>query len=285
MGVTVKKLLLFLLMGLLVGNAYAEKRLKPKCETAVYADPGEQFGSQCHLMKQWALSVCLAYVAEDKDATHDAAYTANVLTEIASMDLEEPKKFRLLIRQYLARDYRTSYFKDVKPPPELNTWKCLDFYDSRKLDALVDRALKNHEKEGRHWSRKVVEPEKRLTPECEMAVYDDPKKQLTSNCHLLKRWAMSVCLAYATKHEEIMLDAMRTAVYHGEAASMSLDESAEFMPLIRRYLARELKPFHLREVKPHPEINTGKCLDLFASAELDSLVVRVLKDREKAGRD
>ncbi|MCL2161765.1 MAG: type VI secretion system amidase immunity protein Tai4 [Betaproteobacteria bacterium] len=277
-----KKLLLFLLMGLFVGNAYAEKRLKPKCKTAVYADSGKQLGSQCHLMKQWALSVCLAYVAEDKDATHDAVYTANVLTDVAAMWNEESDKFEPLIRRYLARDYRSSYFKDVKPPPELNTGKCLDLYDSSKLDALVERVLKNRVKEGRHRSPIVVEPEKRLTPECEMAVYDDPKKQLTSNCHLLKRWAMSVCLAYATKNEEIMLDAMRTAVYHGEAASMSLDESAEFMPLIRRYLARELKPFHLREVNPHPDINTGKCLDLFASAELDSLVVRVLKDREKA---
>ena len=126
--------------------------------------------------------------------------------------------------------------------------------------------------------------EGRLKPKCEIAVYDDPKKQHIPECHLMKRWAVSVCLAYGAKDEETMLDAMRTAVSHGEAISMSVEESAEIMPLVKRYLARDYRSFYLEGVKPFPDLNTGKCLDLFYSLELDTLVVRVLKEREKTKR-
>jgi hypothetical protein len=289
MDITMKKLLLFLLMGLLVGNAFAEKRHTPKCEMAVYADEKGMLGSQCHMMKRWALSRCLASVAKDREATLDAAYTAAIHAVIAVINYEEPKEVELFIKQYLARDYRSSYFEDVKPSPELNTGKCLDFYDSVKLDSFVVRFLKNREKteKGRSEKRDTPPSVKRLKPKCEMAVYADPKKQLESQCHLMKRWAMSTCLAYAAKGEEVSLDAKYTAYLHKEITSMSDGESEEFEPLIRGYLARDYRcPICFDHfLKPTPELDTGKCLDLYDSAELDSLVMRVLENREKVGKD
>ena len=288
MDIAMKKLLLFLLMGFLAGNSFAGKGHKPKCEMAVYAGTMGQRISQCHQMKRLALSYCFANAAKDEEASRDAGYTASALAEITSMDTEEPKKFILLIKQYLARDYRTSYFEGVEPPPTLNTGKCLDLYDSVKLDALVERVLKDRKKTGR--KANIIGdpvPEKRLKPKCEMAVYDDPKTQLESQCHQMKRWAMSTCLAYAAKDEEASLDAKYTAHHHREITSMSDKESEEFEPLIRGYLARDYRfpiyfDYHL---KPTPDLNTGKCLDLYYSAELDSLVARVLETREKAGKD
>jgi len=289
MGIAMKKLLLFLLMGFLVGNAFAEKRHKPKCETAVYVDEKGMLGSQCQMMKRWALSSCLASAAKDREVSLDAAYTATIHAVIAVIDYEEPKAVELFIKQYLARDYRSSYFEDVKPPPELNTGKCLDFYDSVKLDSFVVRFLKNREKteRGRSEKRDLLPDVKRLKPKCEMAVYADPKTQLESQCHLMKRWVMSTCLAYVAKDEEASLDAKYTAYLHKEATSMSNKESEEFEPLIRKYLARNYRcPICFdHHLKPTPELDTGKCLDLYDSAELDSLVVRVLENREKAGKD
>jgi len=49
-----KKILLFLLMGLLTVNAFAEQPLNTRSETAAYGDLGRQLESQCQRLKQGA---------------------------------------------------------------------------------------------------------------------------------------------------------------------------------------------------------------------------------------
>jgi hypothetical protein len=99
------------------------------------------------------LSVCLSYAATDKETKLDAMSTAHLHGEVTSMRPEEPEVFESLIRRYLARDYRSSYFEDVKSPPELNTGKCLDLYDSAELDSLVVRVLEDREKAIKKWEK------------------------------------------------------------------------------------------------------------------------------------
>jgi len=142
-----KKLFLFLFMGVFAYSAFAETGHEPKCEMVVYADPEKQFESKCQLLKRWALSVCLANNAGNYKTRSDANQTARLHVEAASISYEEFDKFNSLIDRYIAKDFRAFYFESMKPPPELNgIERCLNLFDSAELDSLVVRVLKDREK-------------------------------------------------------------------------------------------------------------------------------------------
>jgi hypothetical protein len=282
MGIAMRKIFIFIFifisMDFFCGNIFAKELSMPQCERTVYIDPQHQIGSQCQMLKRWALSACLADSAQDKKSKLDAAYTASIHAEATSMDMEEPVKFNVLIRRYLAKDYTAPYLEHVKSSSDVNTEKCFDLYDSAELDSLVMRTLKVRKN---RWPKRVSEPvsEAGLKPMCRVEVYAAQKKQIEPPCHLLKRRALGACLAYATDDKKTKLDILNTIDRYDKAASVTTEEAAKFDILTFKYLAKDYRSIYFENINPPPELNTGKCLDLYDSLELDLLVTRILEAR------
>jgi hypothetical protein len=92
--------------------------------------------SQKVLLKNWALSVCLAQVAKDPSERDDANATAGAYLEFGHQQVEAYDQLRKLADQYAARKYAGSVAS------EFNTMKCIDLFHSRELDALAGKLSK-----------------------------------------------------------------------------------------------------------------------------------------------
>lgn len=92
--------------------------------------------SQKMLLKNWALSVCLAQVARDAGDKDDANATAGAYLEFGHQPVEAYDQIRDLAQQYAARTYAGS----VKG--EFNTMKCIDLFNSKELDRLAGKLAK-----------------------------------------------------------------------------------------------------------------------------------------------
>ena len=92
--------------------------------------------SQKDLLKNWALSVCLATVAKDAGDREDADVTASAYMEFGRQRIEAYDELRKLAGRYAARKYAGSV------PSEFNTMKCIDLYNSAELDRLAARLAK-----------------------------------------------------------------------------------------------------------------------------------------------
>lgn len=91
--------------------------------------------SQKQLLKNWALSACLATVATDPASRADANATASAYLEFGRQPLEAYQELRQLVERYLQRKYSGSI--DSK----FNTMKCIDLFNSKELDILADKLL------------------------------------------------------------------------------------------------------------------------------------------------
>lgn len=97
--------------------------------------PGERY-SQKILLKNWALSVCLAQVAHGVRDRDDANAAASAYLEFGHQPIEAYDALRALARRYATRTYSGSI------PASFNTMKCIDLFHSRELDMLADRLAK-----------------------------------------------------------------------------------------------------------------------------------------------
>jgi Type VI secretion system (T6SS), amidase immunity protein len=91
--------------------------------------------SQKTLLKNWALSVCLAAIAKDADARDDANATASAYLEFGHQKIEAYDALRELALQYAHRKYGGSIKSDF------NTMKCIDLFHSKELDRLVTQLV------------------------------------------------------------------------------------------------------------------------------------------------
>jgi hypothetical protein len=92
--------------------------------------------SQHDLLKNWALSVCLAWITEDAKTRADANATASAYLEFGEQPIEAYDELRELARKYVNRKYSGSIAS------EFNTMKCIDLFHSAELDDLTTKLTK-----------------------------------------------------------------------------------------------------------------------------------------------
>jgi Type VI secretion system (T6SS), amidase immunity protein len=86
---------------------------------------------QARILKNWALSRCLAKAAGESPPGDDAARSAAAYLEMGTGPIESYDKLEALADTYLQRKYGGSV------NGEYNTMKCIDLYESRELETLV----------------------------------------------------------------------------------------------------------------------------------------------------
>lgn len=101
--------------------------------TVKYSQSMTEKYSQKTLLKNWALSVCLAKISEDPRAKEDANATASAYLEFGRQPLEAYDALRTLADEYAHRKYGGSIQSDF------NTMKCIDLFHSKELDRLTSK--------------------------------------------------------------------------------------------------------------------------------------------------
>ena len=96
-----------------------------------YSLPRTQTYSDKDMLKNWALSRCVAAIAKDETARDDAYATAGAYFEFAAYSLETYGKINEIVSRYVRKKYGGSI------PSEFNTMKCIDMYHGKELDELV----------------------------------------------------------------------------------------------------------------------------------------------------
>jgi hypothetical protein len=133
MGISLKSLLLALFLALVTRSATAVSQVAVAAPDA--RSPVEGY-SQKTLLKNWALSVCLAQVAHSVRDRDDANAAASAYLEFGRQPIEAYDALRALAQRYANRTYSGSM------PASFNTMKCIDLFHSRELDTLVGRLAK-----------------------------------------------------------------------------------------------------------------------------------------------
>jgi hypothetical protein len=87
--------------------------------------------SQKTLLKNWALSVCLAKVAKNAEFKDDANATAGAYMEFGKQPIEAYDALRALADRYAQRQYSGAV------QSEFDTMKCIDLWHSKELEALA----------------------------------------------------------------------------------------------------------------------------------------------------
>lgn len=87
--------------------------------------------SQKDLLRNWALSTCLAIVATDPALRADANATASAYMEFGHQAPEAYAALRELAENYAARRYSGSV------EGRFDTMKCIDLFHSRELNSLA----------------------------------------------------------------------------------------------------------------------------------------------------
>ena len=117
------------LMLIMVGHyAYAQSGEGDK-----YSQSLTETYSQKTLLKNWALSVCLAEISKDASEREDANATASAYLEFGRQQIEAYNALRELAKKYAKRKYGGS----IKS--EFNTMKCIDLFHSKELDQLTEK--------------------------------------------------------------------------------------------------------------------------------------------------
>lgn len=101
------------------------------------ANTGKSRNDQKTLMKNWALSICFAQIAEDERTKKDAGATARAYLENSQQDMAAFEQIGKLVDKYVQLKY------DGSDKANYNTMKCIDLFHSKELDRLVSRYVKN----------------------------------------------------------------------------------------------------------------------------------------------
>ncbi len=120
--------LLTALLLLICALAMASQTTQAQHMTAKY--------DQQTLLKNWALSICLAQVAKDERTADDAGLTASAYLEYGKQGLEAYAEIRKLVNKYKDLHY------DGSVKGEYNTMKCIDLFHSKELNLLTSRLVK-----------------------------------------------------------------------------------------------------------------------------------------------
>lgn len=115
-----------MLLGTLVVVAATTVQAQPLPQTSKY--------TQKTLLKNWALSICLAQAAQDERTAKDAGSTAGAYLEFGKQDLAVYDELRALVAKYVDLKYGGSV------QSEFNTMKCIDLFHSKELDRLTTKA-------------------------------------------------------------------------------------------------------------------------------------------------
>ncbi|WP_323001323.1 T6SS amidase immunity protein Tai4 family protein [Denitromonas sp.] len=110
----------------------------PACatDTSSEAMPQTARYSQRELLKNWALSACLATIAKSPADRDDANATASAYLEFGNQPIEAYQALGKLVERYAGRTYSGSIAS------EFNTMKCIDLYHSKTLEDLVETWVK-----------------------------------------------------------------------------------------------------------------------------------------------
>lgn len=110
----------------------------PACatDTSSEAMPQTARYSQRELLKNWALSACLATIAKSPADRDDANATASAYLEFGNQPIEAYQALGKLVERYAGRTYSGSIAS------EFNTMKCIDLYHSDALESLVETWVK-----------------------------------------------------------------------------------------------------------------------------------------------
>ena len=110
----------------------------PACatDTSSEAMPQTARYSQRELLKNWALSACLATIAKSPADRDDANATASAYLEFGDQPIEAYQALGKLVERYAGRTYSGSIAS------EFNTMKCIDLYHSDALESLVETWVK-----------------------------------------------------------------------------------------------------------------------------------------------
>lgn len=87
------------------------------------------------LLKNWALSRCLADAFFDEGTKADANATAGAYFEFGELPVEAYDQVRALIGEFRKRKYGGA------TKSEFNTMKCIDLFNSNELDSLTTELL------------------------------------------------------------------------------------------------------------------------------------------------
>lgn len=102
------------------------------CATPAAAqEPATAKYSQKTLLKNWALSRCLAQIALDPASRDDANATAGAYLEFGHQPIETYEAIDQLVGKFTKREYAGS----TKSP--YNTMKCIDLFHSRELEGVL----------------------------------------------------------------------------------------------------------------------------------------------------
>ncbi|WP_412098481.1 type VI secretion system amidase immunity protein Tai4 [Enterobacter sp.] len=91
--------------------------------------------SQPELLRNWALSHCLALVYKNDAVKNDASATASAYLEYGKQSLETYHEIDEIAKKYAELKYTGSIAS------EFNTMKCIDFIHGRELNELIHRRV------------------------------------------------------------------------------------------------------------------------------------------------
>ena len=92
--------------------------------------------SQKTLLKNWALSRCLAQTSNDGPSKNDANATASAYLEFGKQPIEVYDELSKVVDKYVKRTYGGSVKSDF------NTMKCIDLFHSKELERLASKFSK-----------------------------------------------------------------------------------------------------------------------------------------------
>jgi len=122
-----------LCIGLLVFSCGASAQSKPSTEAQ--SSPIDTY-SQKTLLKDWALSRCLARIATDDKFRDDAYVTASAYLQFGEQGKEEYDTITALVEKYVSKHYSGSIKSDF------NTMKCIDLFQSAELNQYVNKVTR-----------------------------------------------------------------------------------------------------------------------------------------------
>lgn len=102
-------------------------------QNGAFAQPMTAKYDQKTLLKNWALSVCLAQVAQDPKTAEDAGVSASGYMEFGKQGIEAYDDLRKLVNKYKNLQY------DGSVKSQYNTMKCIDLFHSKELDKLATK--------------------------------------------------------------------------------------------------------------------------------------------------
>jgi len=108
-----------------------------------FAQESQDTYSQKALLKNWALSRCLAQVYTDESSKNDANATASAYLEQGRQPITAYEELSALVEKYAKRTYEGSIKSDF------NTMKCIDLLNSKELESKTLALTSHHHHKNR----------------------------------------------------------------------------------------------------------------------------------------